>query len=123
MKSGKRGTSTSAAEVVHVSSRGFWLFFEPLKRELFLPFSAFPWFADATIRQLSTIEVERDHVVRWPELDVDLDVSRIEQPERYPLVSRHSSQRRRVAAIRAARRTNAATARRSKQTLRGEPPG
>jgi hypothetical protein len=104
VKSVRRGKTTSAAEVVHISSHGFWLFFEPLQRELFLPFSAFPWFADATIRQLSTIEVERDHVVRWPELDVDLDVSRIEEPERYPLVSRQSRQRRRAAAVATSRR-------------------
>jgi hypothetical protein len=93
MKSAKRGRATSAAEVVHVSSRGFWLFFEPLERELYIPFSAFPWFADATIRQLSAIEVERGHVVRWPALDVDLDVTRIEHPERFPLVSRRSGLR------------------------------
>jgi hypothetical protein len=88
MKSAKRGKLTSGAEVVHVSSRGFWLFLEQTERELYLPFSAFPWFADATIRELSSVEVERGHVVRWPELDVDLDVSRIEHPERFPLVSR-----------------------------------
>jgi hypothetical protein len=88
MRSAKRGRGTSRSEVVHVSSRGFWLFFEPLKRELFLPFSVFPWFADATIRQLSAIEVERGRIIRWPELDVDLDVDRIEHPERYPLVAR-----------------------------------
>ena len=107
MKSAKRGKSTSAAELVHVSRHGFWLFFEPLGRELFLPFSAFPWFADATIRQLSTIEVERDHVVRWPELDVDLDVARIEKPERYPLVSRQSRRHSRAAAAATSRRTRA----------------
>lgn len=87
MRSARRGGDTSAAEVVHVSAHGFWLFLEGLGRELYLPFSEFPWFADATIRQISAVEVERGHILRWPELDVDLDVSRIEHPERYPLVS------------------------------------
>jgi hypothetical protein len=93
MKSAKRGRLTSVVEVVHVSAHGFWLFLEPPGRELFLPFGSFPWFADATIRQLSTVVVERGHVVRWPELDVDLDVRRIEDPERYPLVSRQPAAR------------------------------
>ena len=97
MKSVKRGSNTSVAEVVHVSAHGFWLFFAPQNRELFLPFRSFPWFANATIRELSTIEVERGHIVRWPELDVDLDIERIEHPERYPLLAQVGRQRRRRA--------------------------
>ena len=119
MKSAAHGRAISAAEVVHVSSHGFWLFFEPLEREVFLPFSAFPWFADATIRQLSTIEVERGHVVRWPELDVDLDVSRMERPERYPLISRPTSKRQRASAAQTRRRAPA----RKKRTDSSAPPG
>jgi hypothetical protein len=88
MKSAKRGNATSIAEVVHVSSHGFWIMLDPPGRELYLPFGSFPWFREATIRQLSHIEVERQHLLRWPDLDVDLDVDRIEHPERYPLVAR-----------------------------------
>jgi len=88
MKSAKRGNATSTAEVVHVSSHGFWIMLDPPRRELYLPFESFPWFREATIRQLSHIEVERQHLIRWPDLDVDLDVDRIEHPERYPLVAR-----------------------------------
>ena len=96
MRSVKRGSATSASEVVNVSSRGFWLFFGPLERELYLSFKDFPWFADATIRQLSNVEVERGRIVRWPDLDVDLDVERIEHPARFPLVSRSSLGSRRA---------------------------
>ncbi len=88
MKSAERGSATSTAEVVHVSGRGFWIMLDPPGRELYLPFEGFPWFREATIRQLSHIEVERQHLSRWPDLDVDLDVDRIEHPERYPLVAR-----------------------------------
>lgn len=73
---------------MHVSAQGFWLYLEPQDRELFVPFRSFPWFADATIRELSTVEVERGHILRWPKLDVDLDLDRIDRPERYPLVSK-----------------------------------
>jgi hypothetical protein len=76
------------AEVQHISSHGFWVFLETQNRELFLSFREFPWFADASVRELSLIEVERGHILRWPELDVDLDVHRIEHPERFPLMDR-----------------------------------
>ncbi len=88
MKSAKRGSATSTAELVHVSSRGFWIMLDPPGREFCLPFEDFPWFREATIHQLGHIEVERQHLIRWPDLDVDLDVDRIEHPERYPLVAR-----------------------------------
>jgi len=82
------------AEVMHVSSHGFWVFLDAQNRELFLPFREFPWFADASIRELSVIEVERGHILRWSELDVDLDVDRIDHPERYPLVARTERSRK-----------------------------
>lgn len=88
MKSVKRGKNTSVAEVIHVSTHGFWIFFEPQNREHFLPFRSFPWFMDATLRELSNIVVEHGHIVRWPDLDVDLDLERIEHPERFPLLAK-----------------------------------
>src|SRR5262249_44326755 len=102
MKSVKRGKISSRAEVVHVSARGFWIFLEPAGREMYLPFEAFPWFEDATIRELSRIDVERGTKLRWPELDVDLDVAAIEHRERYPLVAKRPSGSR--ARVRAARK-------------------
>ncbi len=109
MKSVKRGSATSTAEVVHVSIHGFWIMLDPPGRELYLPFEKFPWFREATIRQLSHIEVERRHLIRWPDLDVDLDVDRIEHPERYPLVApgvkRERRDQRRPAAARRPKRT------------------
>ena len=87
MKSEKRGSVTSTVEVMQVSQRGFWLYLAAAKQEYYLSFEHFPWFADATVRQLSRVEVERGHILHWPELDIDLDLSRIEHPEHYPLVA------------------------------------
>ncbi len=94
MTSAKPGTAISSAEVVHASAHGFWLHLRPGAREVFLSFRTFPWFADATIRELSTIVVERGRLLRWPAVDVDLDLERIEHPERYPLVARGRRARR-----------------------------
>jgi hypothetical protein len=86
MRSGQPGTHTSSPEVTNVSQHGFWLLLD--EHELFLPFREFPWFADATIAQLSKVERPLPHHLYWPDLDVDLHVDSIERPEDYPLLSR-----------------------------------
>ena len=89
MKSGRRGRPTSAVEVTNVSPHGFWLLVG--KRELFLPFGEFPWFRDAPIAKLVSVQQPSPHHLYWPDLDVDLAVESIEHPERFPLVNKARS--------------------------------
>lgn len=91
MKSAAPGRNTSAVEVTNVSAHGLWLLVDG--RELFLSFREFPWFADATIRQIADVRRPSAHHLHWPALDVDLALESIEHPERYPLISRGSSDR------------------------------
>src|SRR5512144_993679 len=93
MRSELRGTHTSGVEVTNVSPQGFWLLVD--QRELFVSFEAFPWFEDATVRQLGQVERPSEHHLYWPALDVDLALESIEHPERYPLVSRVPMARKR----------------------------
>lgn len=86
MKSALRGKTISAVEVGSVTRDGFWLRVD--ERDLFVPFKQFPWFADASIRQITSVERPSPHHLRWPGLDVDLALASIEHPERFPLVSR-----------------------------------
>ncbi|MEW5874006.1 MAG: DUF2442 domain-containing protein [Candidatus Zixiibacteriota bacterium] len=58
---------------------------------MFLPFKEFPWFSDASIRQSTTVERPSPHDLYWPDLDIDLAVESIEQPDKYPLASRHAA--------------------------------
>lgn len=85
MKSVPRGRSTSEVEVGNVSAHGFWLLVGD--RERFLSFKHFPWFRDATIGQLTNVELPAPHHLYWPELDIDLAVESLDHPDRYPLVS------------------------------------
>jgi len=39
---------------------------------------------------LFNVELSHGQHLYWPELDVDLDLDRIEHPENYPLVARGS---------------------------------
>ena len=86
MKSALRGRTISTVEVGKVAPDGFWLRVD--ERDLFVPFKQFPWFADASIRQITAVERPSPHHLRWPDLDVDLALASIEHPERFPLVSR-----------------------------------
>jgi hypothetical protein len=79
------GTNLSTAEVTHVSIHGFWLLLGD--EELLVPFSEFPWFRQATIEQLTTIEWPSPDHLNWPLLDVDLSVACIRHREEFPLVS------------------------------------
>ena len=79
------GTSTSV-EVTNVSEHGFWILLDDQK--LFLPFAKFPWFREATVAAISRVERVQAHHLYWPNLDVDLSVDSIENPEKYPLEAR-----------------------------------
>ena len=110
MRSALRGKSISDVEVTNVSRHGFWLLIGG--RELFLPFKKFPWFKDAPVAQLLNVALPHPTHIYWPDLDVDLSVESVLNPERFPLVSREKpgKPRRRAAASRAVR-SKAATRR------------
>ena len=79
------GPAISDVEVLNVSPHGFWLMVG--EREYFLSFVQFPWFQRATVGELFEVECMHGRLLHWPRLDVDLDLDRIEHPERYPLVA------------------------------------
>lgn len=89
MNVAKAGKLTSGVEVANVSPHGFWLLLG--SEELFVPFSSFPWFRDATIAQITNVELPSVRHLYWPDLDVDLAVESIRNPESFPLVSRASA--------------------------------
>jgi hypothetical protein len=93
MKSAALGRSTfPPAEVTNVSPHGFWLFVG--ERELFVPFKEFPWFREASVREITNVQLPSAHHLYWPDLDIDLAVESIEHPEQFPLVSRVQPKRR-----------------------------
>ncbi len=83
------GASTSEVEVTHVSQHGFWLL---LKEEaLQVPFSEFPWFKDVSIEQLSSVELQSENHLYWPQLDIDICVDSIRNPKAFPLISKEKA--------------------------------
>ena len=86
MSSAAPGMITSDVEVTNVSTHGFWLLMR--QGEHFVPFAEFPWFRDAPIGKLLNVTLPAPHHLYWPDLDIDLAVDSILDPERFPLVSR-----------------------------------
>jgi predicted RNase H-like HicB family nuclease len=84
MKSSNAGNSTTATvEVVSVSKHGLWLHVEG--EEFFLPFEKYPWFGGAPLLSVFRVELLHGFHLRWPNLDVDLEIDALRHPERYPL--------------------------------------
>lgn len=86
MKSANTGSGTSDVEVLNVSPHGFWLLVAG--HEYFLAFDDFPWFRKASLEQLFNVEYSHGNHLYWPELDVDLNLERVEHPEKLPLIAR-----------------------------------
>ena len=84
--SAKPGGTTSEIEVTNISRHGFWLWLRD--RELFVSFSHFPWFASAAVAKITNVEWPSADHLYWPDLDIDLSIRSIEQPEEFPLTSR-----------------------------------
>lgn len=80
------GTVTSDIQVSIVSNKGFWLLLD--KDELFISFAEFPWFKQATLDQITTVEWPSTNHLYWPLLDVDLAVQSIRHPDQFPLLAR-----------------------------------
>jgi len=80
------GNATSEAEVSLVSTHGIWVLLE--EGEYFLPSETFPWFQKVPVAAVLNVRrLSEDHLY-WPDLDVDLSIESIRDPERFPLVSR-----------------------------------
>lgn len=89
MHSGTHGATSSGAEVLGLSKHGFWLLLR--EGEVFVPFAKFPWFKSAPVaRVLNVRRLSADHL-RWPDLDVDLHIDSLRDPEKYPLVGKARS--------------------------------
>jgi hypothetical protein len=70
-------------EVANISKHGLWLL--TAEGEFFLAFSEYPWFRDADIGPILNVEEPSPGHYRWPDLDVDLSLQIICNPERFPL--------------------------------------
>lgn len=86
MKGKPANPQDAAPLVTAISDDGIRLGIEGIGR--FLPFDEFPWFRNVTGSQIRNVELVREGHVYWPDLDVDLSLEIIADPDQYPLVYR-----------------------------------
>lgn len=82
MKSSKRGNYI-LANVENITRFGIWLYIK--EKEYFLNYKDYPYFKNQTIGSILNVRLLHDFHLYWPELDVDLELDNLENPEKYPL--------------------------------------
>jgi hypothetical protein len=54
----------------------------------FLSYKDFPFFKDQTLSSIQNVQLLHGYHLYWPDLDVDLEIDNLENPEKYPLRSK-----------------------------------
>ena len=82
MKSLKPGKNIFPS-VENITPFGIWLFVN--EREYFLDFIEYPIFKKQIISSIQNVKLLHGYHLYWPELDIDLELDNLENPEKYPL--------------------------------------
>lgn len=84
----ERNTSSSEmnAEVTNISPFGIWILVNG--EEFFMSYKEYPVFENAPIKAMAILEVDSIGNLHWPELDVDIEIDSLRNPESYPLIFR-----------------------------------
>jgi len=72
--------------VTNIDRHGLWLFVTG--KEYFLPYEDYPWFGDARVAEILNVRLLHGTHLHWPDLDVDLTVEMLADPDKHPLVYR-----------------------------------
>ena len=82
MKSLKHGRNISVS-VENITPFGIWIFVKG--KEYFLSYKDYPYFKDQALKAIQNVQLLHGYHLYWPELDVDLEIDNLENPEKYPL--------------------------------------
>jgi len=91
MKSLRRGKDISIS-VENITPFGIWVFVN--EKEYFLSYRDFPYFKDQTLNSIQNVQLLHGYHLHWPELDIDLEIDNLENPEKYPLKSKMKKNQR-----------------------------
>ncbi len=69
--------------ITSIEHDGFWLL--TARGEYFVSFEEYPDFRNATLSQIFNFN-EFDGDFHWPDLDVDIELDALKNPEHYPLL-------------------------------------
>jgi len=84
MRSRKPGKGISIS-VENITPFGIWILTK--EKEYFLSYEDFPYFKDQTLNSIQNVQLLHGCHLYWPDLDIDLEIDNLENPEKYPLKS------------------------------------
>ena len=73
-------------EVTNISPFGIWILTND--KEYFISYKDYPVFEKASIKQIAAVTTDFSGNLHWEELDADIELDSLENPEDYPLVYR-----------------------------------
>ena len=87
MKLLKNGKGTLVS-VENISNFGIWLFVKG--KEYFLNYKMYPYFKGENVEHITNVKLIHESHLYWPDLDIDLEIDNLENPEKYPLRSKQA---------------------------------
>ena len=87
MSLSKNGTITSDCKLTSINDLGLWILIED--KEYFIPFKDYPGFRASYLDQIFKIRYYPSGQLSWEELDIDIDIKALSEPESFPLIFRH----------------------------------
>ncbi len=91
MKSSRRGKAISVS-VENITPFGIWLFVKG--NEYFLNYRDYPYFREQVLSAIQDVQLLHGCHLYWPQLDVDLEIDNLENPQKYPLQYRATAHQR-----------------------------
>jgi hypothetical protein len=73
------------AQITSIEQDGFWLLTN--EGEFFVPFERYHAFRKGRVDQIFNFDQD-DEAFYWPELDIDIELDALKNPEKYPLIFR-----------------------------------
>ncbi len=83
MISSKNGTGTLEYEITNIERFGIWLLADD--KEYYIKFEDYPSLKKASVEQLLNLKRIGPSQFRWPDIDEDIELEALEDPEKYVL--------------------------------------
>jgi hypothetical protein len=76
----------TSVSIENITPLGIWLFVK--EKEYFLDYKNYPYFKNQTLNSNQNVKLLHGYHLHWPDLDVDLEIDNLENPDKYPLRSK-----------------------------------
>lgn len=76
-------TKADKPEATNVSQFGIWVIASG--SEFFISYSDYPVFEGVSLLSVVKVEADLEGNLHWPELDADIELEALKNPEKYPL--------------------------------------